>query len=270
MFEQGQRRLQPTPGQFAVAWTGQAGFSFKSAEGAVIHIDPFLSDVCSRYIGYHRAIDPPVEMELIRGDYFLFTHEHRDHLDSDSVPVIAANNPRAIFAGPPACVVRLLELGIPWERIRPIARGGTLTLGGVSVNAVLAYHTDDSVGFVLDFAGMKVYISGDTTYSDDLIGAVSRAAGPELELMMVCINGRLGCMNIADAARLTAHLQPRVAIPMHVDMFVENTADAGEYLRLVQAYSGTTEAVKMQYGEWYLYGKEQGLRLEDMEGEEPV
>ncbi|MCC2686279.1 MAG: metal-dependent hydrolase [Paenibacillaceae bacterium] len=264
-FAQVQKRIKPPSGQFAVAWTGQAGFSFKSAEGAVIHVDPFLSDVCSRYIGYHRAIDPPVEIEHIRGDYFLFTHEHRDHLDSDSVPIIAANNPGAVFAGPPACVVRLLEIGIPWERIRPIARGGKLALGDVGVSAVLAYHTDDSIGFVLDFAGAQVYISGDTTYSDELIGAVSGAAGTGLELMMVCINGRLGCMNIPDAARLTAHLQPRVAIPMHVDMFVENTADAGEYVRLVQAYSGTTQAVKIQYGEWYLYGKEHGLCLEEEE-----
>jgi L-ascorbate metabolism protein UlaG (beta-lactamase superfamily) len=264
-FAEAQQRIQPASGQFAVAWTGQAGFSFKSAAGVVIHVDPFLSDVCSRYIGYHRAVDPPVEMKRIRGDFFLFTHEHRDHLDTDSVPAIAANNPGAIFAGPPACVVRLLEIGIPWERIRPIARGGKLALDGVGVSAVLAYHTDDSVGFVLDLEGMPVYISGDSTYSDDLVGAVGGAVGPGLELMMVCVNGRLGCMNIPDAARLTAHLQPRVAIPMHVDMFVENTADAGEFVRLVQAYSGTTQAVKMQYGKWYLYGKEQGLRLEGEE-----
>lgn len=50
------------------------------------------------------------------------------------------------------------------------------------------------------------------------------------DLMMTCINRRLGCMNIPDAARLTAHIQPKYAVPMHIGMFKENTANPKEFV----------------------------------------
>ncbi|MBD2870940.1 MBL fold metallo-hydrolase [Paenibacillus arenilitoris] len=254
-FAETQHSLKPAPGSFALAWTGQAGFSFKDATGAVYHIDPYLSDICSRFVGYHRAIPAPVTAERIRGDYFLFTHEHRDHLDDDSMPAIAANNSDAMFIGPPACIDRLRGLGIASGRLVPIGRNESRTIGGIAIRAVLAVHTDDSVGYLLTIGECNVYVTGDTVYSDELI----EVAKERPELMMSCMNGRLGCMNIADAVRLTSHIQPKFAIPMHFGMFVENTADPGEYMRQVELHSGVTKGFLMKHGVWYAYSSAEGL-----------
>lgn len=255
-FLKQQKELKVNPKQIAVSWTGQAGFSFKDEVCLTYHVDPYLSNVSSRYIGYHRAIPTPVEAQELIGDFFLFTHEHRDHLDTDSVPFIAEANPNAIFIGPPACVSRLLELDISPKRIITLKRGESKTIGNAEVKAVLAYHTDDSVGFVIKFNEVTVYITGDTTYSDDLIPI--KDENPDL--MMSCVNGRLGCLSIADAVRLTTHIQPKIAIPMHIHMFTENTASGEEYVRQVELNSGITKGIVMEHGGWYLYSREEGLK----------
>jgi L-ascorbate 6-phosphate lactonase len=52
--------------------------------------------------------------------------------------------------------------------------------------------------------------------------------------LSVCINGKLGNMNLQEAARLTAQLQPRQVLPMHWGLFAENTLDPLEFARLVE------------------------------------
>ncbi|CAM3825772.1 MBL fold metallo-hydrolase [Cohnella lubricantis] len=251
-----QQLLKPKTGEIALSWTGQAGFSFKDASGLVIHVDPYLSNVCSRYVGYHRVIEPPASAEAWRGDRYLFTHDHRDHLDEESVPVIAANNPDALFYGPPSCISRLLELGLHPKRLITVRRGESKKIGDARIRAVLAVHTEDSVGYILTIGGTKVYITGDTVYSDELIGI----AGDRPDLMMCCINGRLGCMNIEDAVRLASHIQPAIAVPMHVHMFAENTASPEEFVRQAKLHSGITQGIVMEHGVWYFYGQAQGWR----------
>jgi L-ascorbate metabolism protein UlaG (beta-lactamase superfamily) len=46
-----------------------------------------------------------------------------------------------------------------------------------------------------------------------------------IDVMFICINGKLGNMNADDAARLTGIIAPRVAIPTHYGMFESNTED---------------------------------------------
>jgi L-ascorbate 6-phosphate lactonase len=257
-FTAKQKDLRVTEESVGICWTGQAGFSFKDSGGLTYHVDPFLSNVCSRYVGYHRAIPAPVEAGEMEGDFFLFTHEHRDHLDTDSVPIIAANanNKNAKFIGPPACMTRLLELEINANRLIAIKRGESVKIGNIEVKAVYAEHTDDSVGYILSFSTLKIYITGDTEYSIKLI----EIGKEKPEIMICCINGRLGCMNIADAVRLTSHIQPNIAVPMHVNMFIENTASADEYIRQVELHSGITKGFIMEHGAWYNYSRTEGFR----------
>lgn len=240
-----------------VSWTGQAGFSFKDTKGSVYFLDPYLSNVCSQSIGYHRMTPPPVEAGDVVADYILVTHGHRDHLDDGSVPEIADKNPASTFIGPPSCINRFLELGIPAERLVAIRRNQQKEIGNITAKAVLAHHTSDSIGYVLKFDDLVFYITGDTTYSDDLIAITDEKP----DVMMTCINGRLGCMNIHDAARLTGHIQPQYAVPMHYGMFKENTADPNEFVRQAEAGSGIVNGTVMKQGEWYLFSKEQGFVL---------
>ncbi len=248
-----QQKLNIQKGQLGLAWTGQAGFVFVDENKIVYHIDPYLSNACSKTVGFHRMIEPPVQANQLEADYVFITHHHKDHLDPDSIPEIYKANPAVTFLAPPSCLDLFIEMNIPKDNINVIRRGEKQRIGNLNVEAVLAIHTEDSLGYVLELNGVKLYISGDTTYSDELI------LNEQLDLMMVCINGRLGCMNIPDATRLTAHIQPKYAIPMHIDMFKENTANPKEFVNQVENYSGIVKGFTMKHGKWHIYDQAFGL-----------
>lgn len=252
-----QQQLTIDQGTAGISWTGQAGFAFKDSSGLIYHVDPYLSNLCSQTIGYHRIMPAPVKAKNVITNFIIITHNHKDHLDDESLPAIARANPGASFVAPPSCVSYLQDLGITSGRLIPISRGQQKKTGNIRLKAVTAYHTDDSVGYVLQFDDIVFYFTGDTTYSDDLIAVKEE----EPDVMMPCINGRLGCMNIADAARLSGHIQPEFVIPMHYGMFKENTADPDEFVRQAEAYSGITKGVILQQGAWYLFSRDQGFVL---------
>ncbi|MGP4041110.1 MBL fold metallo-hydrolase [Gracilibacillus sp. D59] len=254
-FIEKQHKLNVQKGQIGLSWTGQAGFALLDDDHVVYHIDPYLSNACSRTVGFNRIIGPPVQANQMKTDYVFITHDHKDHLDPDSIPEIFKANPEVTFVGPPSCIEILKEMKIPTRNLSVIRRGEKQEIGNLIVQAVLAIHTKDSVGYVLDLKGLKLYITGDTTYSDDLI------LSEKLDLMMVCINGRLGCMNIPDAARLTAHIQPKYVIPMHIGMFKENTANPTEFVHQAENYSGMVQGFIMEHGSWYIYDKAGGLNI---------
>jgi L-ascorbate 6-phosphate lactonase len=253
-----QRQLNVRPGEVGLSWTGQAGFAFKDSAGLIYHIDPYLSDICSQTVGYHRMNPPPVEAGDVAADFILITHEHHDHLDDESIPAIAKANPDVTFIAPRASIQSLMELNISNNRLITIQRGEHRKIGTVNVKAVMAHHTEDSVGYLLQFDDVVCYHTGDTIYSDDLIPIKDEHP----HIMMTCMNGRLGCMNIPDAAHLTAHIQPRFAIPMHHGMFQENTADPKEFVRQAEAYSGITKGLTMKQGAWYICNKREGFTLQ--------
>lgn len=255
-----QQQLEVNSGTVGISWTGQAGFAFKDSSGLIYHIDPYLSNFCSQTIGYHRLTPPPVQAENVIADFIFITHNHKDHLDVPSLPTIAEANAEASFVAPSSCITDLEELGIASTQLISIRRGQQIKTGNISCRAVIAYHTDESVGYVLQFNNIVFYITGDTTYADDLVAIKEE----EPDVMMPCINGRLGCMNIADAARLSGHIQPEFVIPMHYGMFKENTADPNEFVRQAEAYSGITTGVILQQGVWYLFNKNQGFVLKQL------
>ena len=54
-------------------------------------------------------------------------------------------------------------------------------------------------------------------------------AEKKLDAAFICINGKLGNMNVEEAVRLTRILRPKLAIPCHYGMFDSNTEDPAKY-----------------------------------------
>lgn len=254
-FINNQQNLIVKKGKLGIAWTGQAGFAFKDSSGIIYYVDPYLSNICSETIGYHRLLPPPVKAKNVEVNFILITHAHKDHLDERSLPAIAKSNPTSTLVAPPSCIHRLMELGISSDKLITIQCGQERTIGNIVVKAVLAHHTTDSIGYILRFEGTTIYITGDTIYKDDLMNIKNENP----HVVIACINGRLGCMNISDAARLVAHLQPEFAVPMHFGMFKENTANPNEFIHQVEAYNGVSKGFIMEMGTWYLFNKKQGF-----------
>jgi L-ascorbate 6-phosphate lactonase len=242
-------------GELAIYWLCQAGFAFKSSANAVVYIDPYFSDVVERVIGFKRMMTCPMSAEEANAHLVVCTHEHLDHMDIDALPVLA-RNPRTQFTGPIECIKEFAKLGIPAQRCHLLEEGNSLTLGGIEINAVYADHGDlapDALGIVLNFGGIKVYHTGDTAYRPKEFGP---AIGMKPEILIPCINGRFGNMDAKEAALLTSLVKPRVVIPSHFWMFVEQNGEPGAFLDLCKEVAPQSQAVVMKPGQEFLFKKE--------------
>lgn len=236
------------PGRVAIHWLGQGGFAFKAHAGDVIVVDPYLSDSANADGASPRLVDVPVRPKDARLDYLFLTHDHLDHTDPHSAPAMAQANPDAPIVCPPSSAHHLQKLGVPSTQITTAMPGQALEFPNFVAHVVAAQHTDDSVGFVFEFNeggsntdGPVVYITGDTEYNDALASAVEDF-GPDV--LLVPINGRMGNMDAAQAARLAKEIAPREVIPMHFGMFEQNTADPDEFLALLASETNSDPDIK--------------------------
>jgi L-ascorbate 6-phosphate lactonase len=215
-------RTRVEPGSLALWWLGQAGFAFKTPGGRVMYIDPYLSDAVQRLAGFKRLSLPAVDREEVRADVVVLTHEHEDHLDPDTIPVIARNNPGCLFAAPSGCAEGLDRAGVAPGQRRLLSPGARCAaLPDVTVHAAAADHgsfSPSAVSVVLDLAGVKVMFTGDTSWRPDLFAPLY-ALG--LDVLIPCINGGFGNMGHLDAARCAAEAGAPIAIPCHFWTFAE-------------------------------------------------
>lgn len=233
------REAGPGRGQVALTWFGQAGFGLSEGEVTVL-VDPFLAPWEGRR--YETSL-PPEQATGV--DLVCCTHEHIDHLDAGSAPVIAAASPGAIFVVPSPIVDMVTEAGIAADRVVGVQPGEVHELAGVSIQAVPARHgvtMEDAYGFgqdlsgglirflgyVFELAGVRIYHAGDTIRYDGMEAKV-RALRPDVALLPV--NGRhadreargiVGNLNEREAAHLAAEIGASTMVPMHHDLFVGN------------------------------------------------
>ncbi len=216
-----------TPGtasqSLAITWLGQAGYIVELA-GQRLAIDPYLSDSVSRLVpDYRRLYPPPVEPWDLAADAALFTHDHLDHLDPDTVVNL---RPWPTLIGPRNVCRHLRALGAPTRQIVQVDAGDEIVWQGIAIRATFTIPNEeavlDSAGFLLSVGGQaQLYHSGDTAYHPFLhyLGKYR----PQVALL--CINGKMGNMGYAEAAELARALAPRLAIPNHYDLFALNSED---------------------------------------------
>jgi len=231
-----------------IVWIGQGGFIFKTREGKVIVADPYLSHSVEKEEKVTRLQDICIEPEDIDADLVLCTHDHLDHTDPETLIKISKGC-RAKFAGPTSSYQHMEKLGIDKDRLIRIDRGETKVIDGIKIRAVYTKHIDDSVGYIFWFNNMVVYLTGDTEYDEKL----TEVKIYEPEIMLVCINGKWGNMNVEEAVKITREVQPKVVIPMHYGMFKENTADPEEFVQLLKRSDVVSRAVILECNKPFLY-----------------
>lgn len=244
-------------GDVAIFWLGGAGFAFKTAAGKIIFIDPYLSDCLDhRYSWKRLPLSPiPFAPDEVKPDLVLVTHAHDDHLDPETIPVLAAAS-GAVFAGPASCVSVMRGWGIAGERLVEINRGESRVICGVPVSAAFAHHvspaggeTPDAVGYVVDLDGVVIYHTGDTLYHPDLRSV--KALQPQV--ILPCINGQYGNMSAAEAAQLTCEIDAAVVIPMHWGLVAENTVDPACFVAALARIGSRARPVVLAPGEVYVH-----------------
>ncbi|MFA6291634.1 MAG: MBL fold metallo-hydrolase, partial [Victivallales bacterium] len=154
------------------------------------------------------------------------THNHIDHLDPEGLPEILKLNKDCPVSGPVSVVKECGKLGIRPAKLIQAEIDKPFKAGPFELIPVKAYHSDaEATGLIVRAEGKTIYISGDTEYRDELSCIIRKSAGSEIDIAIICINGRLGNMNFEDAVKTGRSLGVRTAIPMHYGLFEQNTAD---------------------------------------------
>jgi len=250
------RSTKVNKSEVALFYLAQAGFCIKTVDNIII-IDAYLSDACERLFNFKRMIPSVIKPEELDADLYLSTHEHADHLDPDSLPVIAKNK-KTIFLGSPDCEELYKQNGILKDRYIILKEGEQWETDGIKIRAVYADHGDLSplgVGLLIDIEGIKIYHTGDTRFKPNEIVA---SLNTEVDIMMAPINGRFENMNAEEACRLSLLLKPKILIPIHFWMFVEHASlegkgDPATFLEESATFPKEIKAMVMAPGELFKY-----------------
>lgn len=207
-----------------IRWIGQSGYLLSDGETEIC-IDPYLSNVVDRVAGRGRMVQAPFPPEALTSDVVICTHDHLDHVDIDAIPRM--HKEKMLFLAPTHAHKTLTKCGVAHPI--PFDEGAVYDAGAFRMSAVFAHHTVPAIGVIVEHGGRALYFSGDTEYHERLTALAER----HVDIMFICINGRLGNMNVDEAVRLTEILCPRVGVPTHYGMFESNTEDPEKYLSRV-------------------------------------
>lgn len=213
-----------------LTWLGQGGFLFE-AQSVRLVVDPYWSDCVERIEGLTRLIAPPFPLDALRPAMVISTHDHLDHFDPVAIPQIAQLNLSCRFAGPDSVVAHALTLGLEPGRLTAMRCGEAFDLTPFKITGTPAYHGKaQALGLMIECEDLLIYVSGDTEYRPTLAGEILALAPRPIDLVLICINGRLGNMNVTEAADVACRIRPRCVVPMHYGLFAENTADPAPFL----------------------------------------
>ena len=176
---------------------------------------------------------------LPRPDLLLITDIHHDHLDVGTLQAIAGDTTEIVA---PDTVANELPESLK-HKLSVLANGETITLAGVSVEAVPMYNlTEDRLnyhvkgrgnGYLLTLGGKRVYISGDTEDIREMRSLKN------IDVAFVCFNLPY-TMTEAQAASAVREFRPRIVYPYHF-----RESDIKEFTRLV----GNASEVRVL--QWY-------------------
>lgn len=251
----------------AVWWLGQAGLIVRGASGTVV-IDPFVTDFGS----FGRLYPPPLDPgELDFVDVLLGTHTHADHIDPLGFPAILAASAGAIAVVPAASLDEVAALdGVDASRLRGARADEPLRLGPVAIEPFPAVHAvappdgygfhlspageHPFLGYVIELDGVRIGHTGDTLV---YTGLAERLRAAKLDLLVVPINGTswfreqrglVGNTNAVEAAELADLSGAQLTMPVHWDLFADNTEDPEHFVRYAARLYPSVRPVVPQLG----------------------
>lgn len=180
-----------------IKYLGHASLKIKTNDGVVVYVDPFIGD------------DYKEEADVV-----LISHEHADHNKLELVPLKSD-----------AVVIRqnTLKTGNIYNKT---------SIHGIEIEVVEAYnrcHDKSScVGFVLRFDGKVIYISGDTSTTDDMRVKLPKY---DIDYAFLCCDGIYN-MDVNEAISVANLIHAKHVIPYHTNpsvIFDLDVASSFEY-----------------------------------------
>jgi L-ascorbate metabolism protein UlaG (beta-lactamase superfamily) len=195
------------------------------------------------------AVDPVQGAERLAAfggiDLVLVTDIHGDHFDAGTLQSLADEG-AAIIA--PAAVIDQMDAKLK-TAATALANGEQTTVAGVSVEAIPMYNLTESRdfhskgrgnGYVLELAGLRLYLSGDTE------GVPEMRNLKDIDAAFVCMNLPY-TMDVDQAADAVVEMKPAIVYPYHY-RGQDGVSDVGQFAELVQAEDANIEIRQL---DWY-------------------
>ena len=207
-----------------ITYLGQAGLLFET-NGIIIMIDPYFSNSVAKINSKNqRKIAINENFLKIKPNVMIFTHNHLDHYDPDTVKHYINESSNITVLAPESV----------WQNVRKFGGNNNYVLFnrhtswsqyGIRFTAVKAEHSDISpIGVIIDDGTNKYYITGDTLYNEEIFEDIPS----DIYALFLPINGVGNNMNMTDASRFAKRINAEYNIPIHIGMFDNITADEFE------------------------------------------
>jgi len=244
--------------ELGILWLWQNTFILKGSTGTLLSIDPHLvRNPNAQYLS-----EPPIRPEELQVDYVFCTHDHWDHADPRTLPIIAKSSPKTKFLGTRECRQQFLNVGIPAERTLALDAGVTVAFEGFNVTPLysvppkIAARTrlTTHFGYVFDFGSVRLYNFGDSTPDTvaDPMSVLGEVAKYHPEIAIFPIVGDYPTRKPEDAVTFAKILKPKVVIPGHYGCFSDRTIDPNVFLKLMAAVPDM-DTVIIRSGDWYIH-----------------
>jgi L-ascorbate metabolism protein UlaG (beta-lactamase superfamily) len=165
----------------SLTFIGHASVKIKTSEGKIIYIDPYAGT----------AADYSDSADIV-----LITHQHYDH---NNLSLIKRKTGCVVFTNAEAIVGGVYQ---------------SVTVGTVKIDGVAAYNANHpkstSVGFVVEFDGIRLYHTGDTGKIDEMAELAART----ITYALLCMDGIYN-MTPEAATEAAAMIQAQHDIPIH-------------------------------------------------------
>ncbi len=198
-----------------ITWLGQAGLLFETS-GMKIMVDPYLSNsVVNVNPNNYRRVPVDERFFDIKPDVMIFTHNHLDHYDPETVPHFIGENTAVTVLAPWSVWNEVKQLGGRENNYIVFNRKTQWTERGVRFSAVKAEHSDEyAIGVILEAEGKTYYITGDTLYNETIFDDLQK----QIDVIFLPVNGLGNNMNMTDAKRFCERVGAK-AVPMHCGLF---------------------------------------------------
>jgi L-ascorbate 6-phosphate lactonase len=146
------------------------------------------------------------------------------------------------------------ECGVPETSTRLLHPGELASFGSTGIQATFALPTDDTdlnhTGALISFGnGLTFFNTGDTAWAERLAALLPTG----MDVCAVCINGGYHNLGPAQAAALVKAIAPKVVIPCHYDMMVNNVGSPEMFHVALNNLGNEAQFVRLEYYKPWLY-----------------
>jgi L-ascorbate 6-phosphate lactonase len=233
---------------------GQTGLKINIGNTCLL-IDPYLSNSVQELDAPDlvRQIPIPYDPHSLQDvDWVLITHDHMDHCDPHTIPILAKTSPQARFVGPEPVRKQLRAWGISEDRMVQASSTWLELHSDLRVRAVPAAHPrvltgadgqPKAVGYLLERHQKRVWVAGDTSVCEEMIENLQSLKPIHTALLPVNEDnffrrrrGIVGNMSVREAFGLATELGIEQVVPVHWDLFEANSTTPEEIRAVYHAH----------------------------------